>query len=214
MIYIYDILLNFNENLIEFFEWMDEDDIKYIKKIPLFKVDKNTINNFINKKIKIDEEFLYLIKDKCDFYDEPLTKEDTYLTLITDSNIVIGLQIINKEITKVSRLLLEEEYEILNASEKMIYSNINYQIIDNKKLITNNLTRYENNIKQSLIKEINNLKENNKEEKLKFYYYEYFNKVCNDINNIYHVLINDIRNNFSNKHINLYNLMKLSYQNK
>ena len=35
MIYIYDILLNFNTSLIEFFEWEENDLIKYIKKIML-----------------------------------------------------------------------------------------------------------------------------------------------------------------------------------
>ena len=33
MSYIYDIILNFNKNLIEFFEWEDSDDIKYVKKV-------------------------------------------------------------------------------------------------------------------------------------------------------------------------------------
>lgn len=32
MVYIYDILLNFNKNLIEYFEWEEKDNIKYIKK--------------------------------------------------------------------------------------------------------------------------------------------------------------------------------------
>ena len=33
MKYIYDIILNFNERLYEFYEWKDNDDIEYIKKI-------------------------------------------------------------------------------------------------------------------------------------------------------------------------------------
>ena len=38
MIYIYDILLNFNTSLIEFFEWEENDLIKYIKKIPIYNL--------------------------------------------------------------------------------------------------------------------------------------------------------------------------------
>lgn len=37
MIYIYDILLNFNTSLIEFFEWEENDLIKYIKKFLYIK---------------------------------------------------------------------------------------------------------------------------------------------------------------------------------
>ena len=35
MVYIYDILLNFNKNLIEYFEWDDKDSIKYVKSFVL-----------------------------------------------------------------------------------------------------------------------------------------------------------------------------------
>ena len=37
MTYIYDILLNLSKELIEFFEWEDSDNIKYVKKIAVFK---------------------------------------------------------------------------------------------------------------------------------------------------------------------------------
>ena len=49
MVYIYDILLNFNKNLIEYFEWDDKDSIKYVKKIALFKVSSKVIDDFIRK---------------------------------------------------------------------------------------------------------------------------------------------------------------------
>ena len=39
MNYIYDLLLNFNENIYEFYDWNKTDNIKHIKKIPIFKID-------------------------------------------------------------------------------------------------------------------------------------------------------------------------------
>ena len=38
MIYVYDLLLNFQDvdRLVEFFEWSDDDLLEHIKKIPLF----------------------------------------------------------------------------------------------------------------------------------------------------------------------------------
>ena len=64
MIYIYDILLNFNTSLIEFFEWEENDLIKYIKKIPIYKVSDDFLYNLVNNEIKIESNFLNNIKDK------------------------------------------------------------------------------------------------------------------------------------------------------
>ena len=38
MTYIYDILLNFNEEYYEFYDWNKEDTIVHIKKIPIYKI--------------------------------------------------------------------------------------------------------------------------------------------------------------------------------
>ena len=51
MIYIYDILLNFNTSLIEFFEWEENDLIKYVKKLPIYKVSDDFLYN-LKKKVK------------------------------------------------------------------------------------------------------------------------------------------------------------------
>ena len=67
MIYIYDILLNFNTSLIEFFEWKENDLIKYIKKIPIYKVSDDFLYNLVNNEIKIESNFLNNIKDKTLF---------------------------------------------------------------------------------------------------------------------------------------------------
>ena len=67
MIYIYDILLNFNTSLIEFFEWEENDLIKYIKKIPIYKVSDDFLYNLVNNEIKIESNFLNNIKDKTLF---------------------------------------------------------------------------------------------------------------------------------------------------
>ena len=49
MIYIYDVLLNFNTSLIEFFEWEENDLIKYVKKLPIYKVSDDFLNEIKDK---------------------------------------------------------------------------------------------------------------------------------------------------------------------
>ena len=41
MDYIYDIVLNFNDDYYEFYEWKQEDKIINIKKIPIYKIPTN-----------------------------------------------------------------------------------------------------------------------------------------------------------------------------
>ena len=38
MNYIYDLVLNFKSNFIEFYEWNKVDEFTYIEKIPIFRV--------------------------------------------------------------------------------------------------------------------------------------------------------------------------------
>ena len=115
MDYIYDILLNFNEDLIEFFEWDDNDNIKYIKKIMLFKVDEQTVKDIVNNTILLSLNFTNSIPK----YEINNIKEKCKLCLLTDGNIVIGLLIENNVVKYISRLLLDEEYEILLSLDSL-----------------------------------------------------------------------------------------------
>ena len=69
----------------------------------------------------------------------------------------------------------------------------------------------EKDIKNNLLNKINDLYKNNDYEKLSYLYYEYFNKIENNKEEIYNNLIKSI-NNFNYKHNVLYNILKLSEQ--
>ena len=58
MNYVYDILLNFNEKFYDFYDWNVRDLIDHMRKIPIFKVSKNVLEDFLNYDIKIEKEFL------------------------------------------------------------------------------------------------------------------------------------------------------------
>ena len=64
MNYIYDILLNFNNQAYDIFEWNKEDKITHIRKIPLIKIKYEDLYNLLNKKIKFSEDFLTKIYQK------------------------------------------------------------------------------------------------------------------------------------------------------
>ena len=68
MKYIYDIILNFNERLYEFYEWKDNDDVEYIKRIPIFKVSNDVFSDLKSNRVLVNNEFINSIYSKCEVY--------------------------------------------------------------------------------------------------------------------------------------------------
>ncbi len=214
MIYVYDVVLNLNDTLVEFFEWEEKDNIKYIRKIPFYKISSKTMNDFIKNNVKVEEEFIEKLYDKAKLEDN-YNDEYKYLALFTDENLVLGVSFTKDGKNKlISRLLLDEEDEILLLGNRLTLTNINYEVINSKKNNNNSLTRSEFLIKTSLEKEFKTLYDNNLVDKLNYFYFEYFNKINNNKELCYKRLIDSLNNDFNKKHVNLYNIIKLSYEHK
>lgn len=206
MVYVYDIVLNLNDELLEFFEWEDSDKIKYIKKVPLVKTDDTFIYNLINNNIKLEDNFIDSIKNKTVYYDN---KEKNYpIIIFANGDLAIALLIKDNKTFLYSRLLLDEEYEVMNIASRLSTTKMNYIVI-NKKDINNNLTREERRIKNVLLNEIKYLYNNNKLDKLNYYYYEYFNELNNNKEDVYKKLISSL-NKIDDKHLKLLEVVNLT----
>ena len=205
MAYVYDILLNFNKDLIEFFEWEDIDNIKYAKKITLFKIDKKTMNDFLNYEVELSFDF---IKDTLRYELDGLNDKISY-TLFTDGEIVLGVSIRNSKIDLLSRLIIDEEDEIINISEGLDFFSIDYKILKERKRESSLLTRKETKIKNDLKNEITKLFEEKNKEKLEYLYYEFTNKESNNLNYIYNFLIKSL-DNITESHLKIFEILKLS----
>ena len=206
MVYVYDIVLNLNDELLEFFEWEDSDKIKYIKKVPLVKTDDTFIYNLIKNNIKLEDNFIDSIKNKTVYYDN---KEKNYpIIIFANGDLAIALLIKDNKTFLYSRLLLDEEYEVMNIASRLSTTKMNYIVI-NKKDINNNLTREERRIKYVLLNEIKYLYNNNKLDKLNYYYYEYFNELINNKEDVYKKLISSL-NKIDDKHLKLLEVVNLT----
>ena len=202
MAYIYDILLNFNKELIEFFEWEESDKIKYIKKIALFKVRGKVLKDLINNEISLGKTFL----DKLTSY-EMNGLESCKSCLLTDGVMAIGILIKNNKIVSYSRLLLDEENEILEVSEKLEYIDLNYKILCARSAKCNNLTRKELDIKNKLGLILDDLYKMGEREKLYYLYYEYTNKESKNVNHIYTYLKQSLKS-FNDNHKHLLDILE------
>lgn len=210
MTYIYDILLNWNNAnaLYEFYEWEQQDNMEHIKKIPIFKVDSKTMDDFLKKEIKIELEFLNKIKNTTELYKN---KRILFASLFTDGFQVLAM-LFNEKGTALfkSHLLLDEEEDILSISKRIKPININYQ---SGKNYTKDpfSTRKDELIKAFLKREIHSCYTMKKQEKLNYIYIEYFGQKKEETKEeMYENLLKSL-NQIDEKHLQLYNLLKLSY---
>lgn len=202
MRFIYDIVVNFEKDFFEFYEWEKEDNIVNIKKIPLFLVNNETYKIIKYENVTINSMFVDKIRDKTFAYNKIKIGPSC---LITNGMEVIGILCNDKgEVIKKSSLLIDEENEILEEAADIDFYNID--IIKRKKINKNNINRRETEKRNFLIKYIS--KENNNSN-LKYLYYDYFEKENEDIFLIKKELINEIRYNWNKRLNDFYETAKI-----
>lgn len=196
MNYIYDIVLNFNKEYYNFFEWNKKDNILNVKKIPYFLVNDKLFYSLKYNKITLDMSFIELIRGKTLTYSK---YKANISCLVTNKKEVLGLLFNdNGELVKRSSLLVDEEEEVLNELiDTEIYS---IPIIKNKELKRRYVIRSQKDKMNFLINYIN--KENNIIN-LKYLYYDYYEKEEDNILNIKNKLLKEINNNWNSKLDNL-----------
>lgn len=212
MNYFYDIKINLcDENLYEFYEWKKSDNIEHIKKIPIFLVSTQTMKDFIKYKPVVEEKFLKELLNQTKLCNSNKIK---YLTIIADSKTVLAIEFNDKgETICKSKLLLHDELNILEIIYNFKKTNINYTVVKEKNYVRTVL-RQEEEIKKFLNIEIETLYKNKDLLKLRYLYYELFNKENNDIEQIYNELNKKIKSDLDKKNFKLYEIIRLSYKTR
>ena len=207
MIYIYDILVNFNYGRpYEFYEWYDTDEIINIKKIKLVRIGEKELDDILSNNLIVEEEFLIKIYGSCELYNKNKNKLYNYTCLFSDGNRVVAIKFNNEgKIIGRSKLLLDEETEISVLALNLDKYDLKYQKcekIENIKFYT----RRELSIYNYLQIEIKSIYDKKEYSKLKYLYQEYFDKdnisnkeMCNELL--------DSLNDINNKHKEIYNLL-------
>lgn len=183
MKYAYDVVLNFNDDFYNFYEWNTNDTITYVKKIPIYKVTNGIINEIITNNISLDVSFIETIPISY-IYKEMFIEKVYGLMIMTSTDSSIALNFDNNgKVLKISDIMLDDLEEITNLVNKMKYTNIKYEVLSKKEdrlVIRNDVNMY--NFIYNKIDSINN------KDEIKYIYYECFLK--NDCNNI-----NDMKKN-------------------
>ncbi len=202
MNFIYDIVLNFNKDFYNFFEWNKNDNIINVKKIPIFLIDNDTFTSMKYDNVIVSKEFIDLIRDKTYTY----TRSKLGISCLISNNkeVIAVLFNDNGNLIKRSSLMLDEEEEVLDEIENDSLYKIN--IIKRRKVNIENVNRNIKEKKDFLIKYIN---EEKNDINLKYLYYDYFEKDENNIKIIKNDLIKEIKNNWNKKLNNFYDTVKI-----
>lgn len=176
MNYVYDILLNFKEEFYEFYDWNGKDVLDHMRKIPLLKVDTKTIYDFLHYEIKLELSNLEKIENKTELFIGRKIKNIPYAFLLTDTRKVIAVKLQNQKIL-LSDLLIDEEEVALELCPMLSFTSLIYErgIRKEKQHLK---TRKQMETEKVLAKKIESLMLQQNLEKLKYIYYECFNKKC------------------------------------
>lgn len=196
MNYIYDITLNFNKELYNFYEWNKEDNVEFYLKIPIFKVEDKIIDDFIKTSFIVDKQFLNKILNKTEKYSKTSVKTNKYSCIFTSHDRVIAINFNDKgESTYKSYLSIDEEGEILEFSKLIKYNLVDYKIKNKCNYKYLFMTREEKQIKLLIKNNINQIYNNKEYDKLKYVFYEIYNEKIDNKDKMYAKLINLIDNN-------------------
>lgn len=172
MDYIYDIVLNFQSNYYDFFEWKPTDKVINIKKILVYKV-----NNKDYLSLKYNDVIL----------DLKLLPKGIKMLLVTNGVEVMGLLLDNEgKIIKRSSLLFDEADEVLEEKETIkamplkYNRNIQKSHISKSRIITEKIKYIE--------KYFSKIDKTKDKYLLKYIYYDIYNKEEENIDRVYQSL--------------------------
>lgn len=211
MNYIYDVIANFNDIPYDFFEWNKIDDITHLKKVIIIKTDSQVLNDLINKKVKVSEDLLKYIKNKTEFYSK---SDSNLIAIFTNGYINICIKFTKDGINKYKSFLqIEEDDEVLELSNRLNEIDFNYQIFGEAN-ICQFKTRKETEAYNYIVDKIDDLYNKNDVMKLKYIYYDCFDKFEDNKNKIYEEIKQSINDNFeiSNKIYDFFKLISLTKQ--
>lgn len=206
MNYYYDVLLNFLDTNIYFYEWDNLDNIEYYKRVPLIQVNSKTLKDFINNNIVVEKEFLDTIKDKTKKKDNC----SSYIAIFADKNGSIALEF-DENGNSIARsfLSLEDDLNICDILYTIDNLKVNYKI--NTSVDYNDNLRIEDKIKLIIKTEVKSLYKKQDFTKLKYLFMEWFNKIPVDNEVMYQSMIEKLNNKIGDKEKKIYDLIKLSY---
>lgn len=197
--YLTDIVVNFQNYFLDYFDWNKFDKIDTLKKTFIFKVDN--LENIIYFNAQFDSKFLDLIKNKT-FNSK--NNSYSYVCALTDGIKVVIVNLDNKGFIKeISDINIVDDVSITNILLYKKQEKVDYKTLENAKKFVF-LTRNEKEIKKC----INDNFLNVDEDLLKYLYLCLFNERENSVSKANKRLKKFLLDSWEDNYLKLYDLLK------
>lgn len=211
MNYIYDILLNFKPELWEFYEWNTKDNITHIRRIPIIRINNDTIRDLINYEVVVGNKWLERIQNKTEVFSEQQNKIIEYACIMVNDLMAIGC-LFNKNGKLIGRssMLIDEEEEAIELGERIETTIIEYKQLE--PIMHKHFKTLQEIEKEKYIQsELSNVKDF---EKLSYLYYECFNEKPNNEKQIISRFKQELQDHWEEISNKIYNFLKVTSINK
>ena len=189
MNYYYDVAVNFQKTNCFYFDWLEKDDITNIKKIPIILIPREKFNAIYKNKIKINTELFNIIKNKTIFSN----KSHGNCILFCDKSNSIVLKFNNNGVEQLrSSLTFLDDENVCNYIFTNKKENIKVELLESIPISYSG--RKIEYIRSSIIRELDNLYKNNNIAKLKYCYFEIYNKNEESMELIINTLKDKVKN--------------------
>ncbi len=207
MNYIYDVLLNFNNEYYEFYDWNNDDKLTHIRKIPIFKVTDEVLKNIIFHEVIISEDLVKRIKNKTEVFSKNYIDILEYACLLCNDKKVVAIKCNDKgRVIGKSDLLIDEHNEIIAVLDRYEDYALEYKVINSNEVI-NFRTRKEIKMQRFILKEI----DKQPTSKLEYLLYECNNETCENRD----AIIRKIKSNLNSEYITqIYDFFKMAANQK
>ena len=208
MHFCFDILVNLDETLWQFYEWDKSDNIIFLKKVPLLKINEKIFKLIYSYNGIIDSEFIKK------YYNKTIIKGSrnnaTMFLLTTGKNcLVIEVNKLGNIISR-SQLMVEDE---INCNEKVVnLKDMHIPFKKTSKLILRKDFRQGENEKRIIKTELKTIKKENNLLKCSYLYYEWFGILENNLEKMIDNCLEELEKPYSLKMHHITNLIKLSYK--
>ena len=189
------IKLNFLSSYVMFYDWLETDDIKDYYNVSIYRVNNETLNDFIKNHIMLNDNFSIVNK--------PIIISDTYssIAIIFDTN---------GNSKYKSSLLLNDELHINDDAKNIKLSKFTY--IKNTEGYNAIELRQVTHIRTTLKNELNIIESENDKYKLEYFYYKLFNKKCDNFNSMISQIDKKINDTITDEEIYLYDIIQKKYK--
>ena len=212
MNYIYDVILNFQKEYYDFYEWNKNDNIFHMRKIPIVKISEKQYNEIKNNVVQFHETTIKLFNSKNAerFKQNNITKMK-HTIIISTENQAIAIKINKNGVIQFkSSLLPDEQDDVTEIIKFQNETRLEYKIIKNNK-INNFKTRFEIENEKFIYNELDKVYKQKNIQKLNYIYLECFNKQEPNIDLAYKKLKSEISKTNENFK-KIYNIFKMTKQ--